>query len=155
MPTWISHRFSILVLNTCYYLLLSDFLDYCHFRECEVVSHCGFDWYFPNEIMLNILSWIYFDYWLLVDVLCKKAYQVLCSSLKWLLLSLIFLNIYSRYQFLIRCTRAYQVVLSVKNPPANAGDLRNSGSTPESEYPLEEGTATHYSILAWKIPWIE
>ena len=94
MPTWISHRFSILVLNTCYYLLLllSDFLDYCNFRECEVLSHCGFDWYFPNEIMLNILSWIYFDYWPLVDVLCKKAYPVLCSFLKWLLLSFNFLK---------------------------------------------------------------
>ena len=23
------------------------------------------------------------------------------------------------------------------------------------EDPLEEGTATHFSILAWKIPWIE
>ena len=23
------------------------------------------------------------------------------------------------------------------------------------EYPLEEGVATHSSILAWRIPWIE
>ena len=40
----------------------------------------------------------------------------------------------------------------VKNPPANAGDLRDMGSIPGSEDPLEEGTATYYSILAWKIP---
>ena len=40
----------------------------------------------------------------------------------------------------------------VKNPHANAGDLRDMGSIPGSEDPLEEGTATRYSILAWRIP---
>ena len=34
----------------------------------------------------------------------------------------------------------------------NAGDL---GSIPGSEDPLEEGTATHSSILAWRTPWTE
>ena len=34
--------------------------------------------------------------------------------------------------------------------PANAGDIR--GSIPGWENPLEEGMATHSSILAWKIP---
>ena len=36
----------------------------------------------------------------------------------------------------------------VKNLPANAGDLRDIGSTPASEDPWEEGMATHSSILA-------
>ena len=51
-----------------------------------------------------------------------------------------------------------QVVLVVKNPPANAGDKRNAGSIPGSgrslgqEDPSEEGMATHSSILAWRIP---
>ena len=40
----------------------------------------------------------------------------------------------------------------VKNPPANAGDVRDVGSTPGTEDPLEEGVATHSSILAWRIP---
>ena len=35
----------------------------------------------------------------------------------------------------------------VKNPPANAGDLREVSR----EDPLEEGMATHSSILAWRI----
>ena len=43
----------------------------------------------------------------------------------------------------------------VKNPPANAGDAGDTGSTPGSERPLEEEMATHSSILAWKIPWTE
>ena len=36
----------------------------------------------------------------------------------------------------------------VQNPPANAGDVRDKGR----EDPLEEGMATHSSILAWRIP---
>ena len=43
----------------------------------------------------------------------------------------------------------------VKNLPANAGDLRESGLIPGQEDPLEEGRATHSSILAWKITWTE
>ena len=47
------------------------------------------------------------------------------------------------------------MVLVVKNLPANAGNLRDVGSIPESEDPLEEGMATHSSILTWRILWTE
>ena len=40
----------------------------------------------------------------------------------------------------------------VKNPPANAGDARDKGSIPGSGISLEEGMASHSSILAWRIP---
>ena len=50
---------------------------------------------------------------------------------------------------------AFQVALEVKNPAANAGDLGDVGSIPGWDDPLEEGMATHSSILAWKIPWTE
>ena len=43
----------------------------------------------------------------------------------------------------------------VKNPPANAGDIRDAGLIPGREDPLEEEMATHSSILAWRIPWTE
>ena len=43
----------------------------------------------------------------------------------------------------------------VENQPANAGDVRDVGSIPGSEDPLEEGMATHSSILVWRIPWTE
>ena len=43
----------------------------------------------------------------------------------------------------------------VKNLPINAGDIRDVGSIPGSEDPLEEGMATHSSILVWRIPWTE
>ena len=46
---------------------------------------------------------------------------------------------------------ASQVVLMVKKLPANAGDARDAGSVPGLDYPLEEGMATHSSILAWRI----
>ena len=51
--------------------------------------------------------------------------------------------------------RASQVVIVEKNPPANAGDIRDAGLIPGSEDPLEEGMATHTSTLAWRIPWTE
>ena len=41
---------------------------------------------------------------------------------------------------------------AVKNPPANTGD---TGSIPESGRSPEEEMATHSSILAWEIPWME
>ena len=47
---------------------------------------------------------------------------------------------------------ASQVVLVVKNPPANSGDERDTGLIPGQQDPLEEGMVTHSSILAWKIP---
>ena len=50
------------------------------------------------------------------------------------------------------CIKASQVVLVVKNPPANAGDVRDVGPTMGWEDPLEEGMAIHSSILAWRIP---
>ena len=51
--------------------------------------------------------------------------------------------------------RTSQVALVVRNLPANAGDGGEGGSVPGCEDPLEEGTATHSSILAWRIPWTE
>ena len=43
----------------------------------------------------------------------------------------------------------------IQNPPANAGDTGDVGSTPGSEGPREKEMATHFSILAWGIPWTE
>ena len=50
---------------------------------------------------------------------------------------------------------ASEVVLMVKSLPANAGDKRDMGSIPGSGDPMEEGMATHSSILTWRIPWTE
>ena len=41
---------------------------------------------------------------------------------------------------------------SGKNPPASAGDAKDTGSIPELGRSLEEEMATHSSILAWRIP---
>ena len=43
------------------------------------------------------------------------------------------------------------MVLVVKNLSVNAGDIRSLGQ----EDLLEEGRATHSSILAWRILWTE
>ena len=42
------------------------------------------------------------------------------------------------------------MALVVKNPPANAGDIRDIGRSLGWEDPLEKGMATHSSILAGK-----
>ena len=47
-------------------------------------------------------------------------------------------------------SRASQVAQWVKNPPAMQEVLGRGGGNP-----LEEGLATHSSILAWRNPWIE
>ena len=39
-----------------------------------------------------------------------------------------------------------------KEPPADAGDISDEGSIPESVRSPGEGNATHSSTLAWKIP---
>ena len=43
----------------------------------------------------------------------------------------------------------------VKNPPANARDLRDTGLIPGWGRAPGGGYATHSCILAWKIPWTE
>ena len=52
-------------------------------------------------------------------------------------------------------SRASQVVLVVKNLPANAGDMRDAIQSLGWEDPLEKGRATHSSFLAWEIPWTQ
>ena len=49
-------------------------------------------------------------------------------------------------------TRANQVAQMVENSPAMWETLVPSVG---QEDPLEEGRATHSSILAWRIPWTE
>ena len=68
------------------------------------------------------------------------AYQAPSSIISWSLLKFMSIEL---------------VMLVVKYPPASAGDMRDLGSIPGWEDPLEEGMATHSSILAWRIPWTE
>ena len=63
----------------------------------------------------------------------------------------------------LKKNRGLQVALEVENPPANAGDIKDKGLEKKKkktrvwtlgrEDPLEEGMATHSSILAWRIQW--
>ena len=45
--------------------------------------------------------------------------------------------------------------MGVKNRPASAEDLKRHGFDPWVRKILEESTATHSSIPAWRIPWTE
>ena len=56
---------------------------------------------------------------------------------------------------IILSVRAAQVVLVVKNPHANAGDIRDVGLIPGSGRSPGGGHGNHSSVLAWRIPWTE
>ena len=48
------------------------------------------------------------------------------------------------------------MVLVVKNPPPNVGDVREAGSIPGlGRFPWMRAWQTHSSILAWRSPWTE
>ena len=47
------------------------------------------------------------------------------------------------------------MALVVKNPPANAGDIRDSGAIPELGKSPGGGHSNHSSILDWRITWTE
>ena len=49
-------------------------------------------------------------------------------------------------------TGVFQVVLVVKDLPANAGDIRDMGLIPGLENTLKKEMATQSSVLTWKIP---
>ena len=52
--------------------------------------------------------------------------------------------------------RASQAALVVKNPPDNAGDIRDTGLIPElGRFPGGRHGNPLSSILAWQIPWTE
>ena len=48
-----------------------------------------------------------------------------------------------------------QVMLVVKNPPANAGDIRDTGSIPGSGRSPGGGHSNLLQYFAWRIPWTE
>ena len=48
-----------------------------------------------------------------------------------------------------------QVVLVVKSPPANAGDIRDMGSIPGWGRSPEEEHSNPLQYLVWRIPWAE
>ena len=49
----------------------------------------------------------------------------------------------------------FPMVLVVKNPSANAGDIRDAGSIPESRRSPGEGNGNPLQYLVWRIPWTE
>ena len=57
------------------------------------------------------------------------------------------------FAFNVGLRRSSEVVLVLKNLPANAGRHETQVQSLGWEDLLEDGIATHSSILAWIIPW--
>ena len=86
------------------------------------------------------------------------------ASWVWTLSSLIWADILSTCKIYVTMPKkcyshgkfgASKMALVVRNLPANAGDIKGSDLIPGSGSFLEESTAIHSSILAWRIPWTE
>jgi len=63
--------------------------------------------------------------------------------------------IWSNIEVIRTVDGASRVALVIKNLAASAGDVRDVGSMLGREDPLKDNTATHSSILVWRIPWTE
>ena len=63
--------------------------------------------------------------------------------------------IWSNIEVIRTVDGASRVALVIKNLAASAGDVRDVGSMLGQEDPLKDNTATHSSILVWRIPWTE
>ena len=113
---------------------------------------------FPRRLYKWINIVCPFTCWWTFGLLSSKesCYEYSCTSLcmdTYILFSWVKTELFDMYG-------ASQEVLLVKNPPSNAGDLRDPWVNPcrfnlGQEDPLEERMATHPSILDWKITWTE
>ena len=106
--------------------------------------------YTPCFHMCTDCSIINFSHWSGTFVTTDEPI-VTCNHPKSIVIQGSFLVVYFYMFRYVQCRiYAFQVVLEVNNPPANAGNLmwvRSLGW----EDPLEEGMETHSSILAWRI----
>ena len=122
---------------------------------CGLMSFftCMFRFFFSSS--LGFWS-IYFDIYLSISIYLSIYFDLSTKThLLWVCfvrpISLIYNNFYLEQNIW-----ASQVMLVVKNPPANAGISKRCRFDPSGwEDPLEEDMATQSSILAWKIPWME
>ena len=64
-------------------------------------------------------------------------------------------NLYLCPVFALLSISTILVVLVVKNPPANIGDIETWVWSMGQQDPLKKGMATLSSILAWRIPWTD
>ena len=118
-----------------------------------VISLCNFAFFWSNTF-LSIYTPIYIDYKLHVDVEEVSTPFPLHFMKDFVPMS------FSPMTLVLALAHPYinwasEVVLVVKNLPANAGDRETWVQSLGQEDPLEEGVATHSSILAWRIPWTE
>ena len=83
---------------------------------------------------------------------CKESDRTQQLSLSLFKLGIIIFNLIYLFQLEACPAHASLVAQLVKNPPAMQETLVRSLGW---EDPLEKGTATHSSIVAWRIPWTE
>ena len=79
-----------------------------------------------------------------------------CGQIYLVSLNISLITFYNyKYKNAYTCIWASLVALVVKNLPANIEDVRDTGLVPRLGRSPEGRHATHFSILAWRIPWTE
>ena len=71
------------------------------------------------------------------------------------LLIRLFISLLLNFESCLYILGTFQVVLVVKNRPANAGDIKDMASIPGPGISPGGGHGNPTTILAWKIPWTE
>ena len=116
-----------------------------------------------------IVSQLYHQFWSKVTSSKGNKSRKVCDILEWYIqyridiITIQYLIIYKhilQVSVLVQKQSIYikwasQMGLGIKNQPANAGDIKDTGTIPGSGRSLEKGMATHSSILVWRIPWTE
>ena len=85
----------------------------------------------------------------------KRVLRESGGDMKLITKSVIYLTVICKLYVIYILKGVSLVMLMVKNPPANAGDIRDSGSIPGLGRSPGGGHATYSSVLAWRIPWTE
>ena len=124
--------YSYLLKNFPQFVVIHIVKGFSRANEAPVLWHCpslGLEWKLTFLLLFNITFII-------------------------VLFNITFIKVaYAKVLFLTVPTS--QVALVVKNTPASSGAIRDGLDPWIMKTPLDEGMANHFSILAWRILWIE
>ena len=108
----------------------------------------------PQEDFLSLSRWLAACLFLYSQLSLKELVKKSSLGFSWLFRYIKWWQFYESWKlkWSLLLMGASQVMLVIKNLPANAGD---ADSIPGSGRSLEEGMVTHSSVLARRIPWTE
>ena len=86
---------------------------------------------------------------------CRYSLSNILKSKLFILHNLLYTVDFLIEQSITQNTQTFQVVLVVKNPPAKAGNIQDTGSIPESGRSSGGGHGNPFQYSCLRIPWME